>query len=252
MSSPCLSDFALDRLVTDEPDATSERAHVAGCAACAARLDALRREADAFRADARLPPLVARTEQAVASVSSPRRRRIRRWASASVTALAAAAALLLLWTRPPPPELRAKGGLQLDVFCKRPSGRVEQLLLSGSAAAGDALRFAVATPLDGFVAVLSVDAAGAVSSYAPDAPALAPIAAGPSRALDGSVELDETVGRERLIALVCKERLPTARVVEAVRAELDRVHGDAEHLDVARATPGCTSTTFWLTKLPRS
>lgn len=114
---------------------------------------------------------------------------------------------------------------------------------------GDALRFGVKTLQPGFVAIVSIDGAGAVSTYYPQANELAPIAAGKVQLLDGSIELDETLGAERLLALVCRRPLRTTDVRDAVAAALAQVQGDAKKLDPARVQPDCAATSFWLEKV---
>jgi hypothetical protein len=246
--SPHPSDLALDRLLTGEAVAPDVRTHLDGCDACAARLAELTRAAHEFVATAPIARLTAATEQRLAT---ERWRRRRRELVYGASAVLAAAAVLLLMLRPPPPIYRTKGGgLVLDVFRKRASGVVEMLLPSGQASPGEALRFRVGTPEPGFAAILSIDGAGTVTSYFPTTAELAPIERGRNQLLDATIELDRTLGRERLIALVCPRRLPLSKVREAVAAELARVHGDAAAVEPARAAPECATTSFWFAKVP--
>jgi hypothetical protein len=136
------------------------------------------------------------------------------------------------------------------VFRKRASGVVEMLLPSGQASPGEALRFRLSTSQPGFAAILSIDGAGTVSSYFPTTPELAPIERGRNQLVDATIELDETLGKERLVALVCPRRLPLPKLREAFAAELARVHGDAAAVEPARAAPDCAATSFWFAKVP--
>jgi hypothetical protein len=241
--SPHLSDLALDQLLTGDVDANATtQPHLASCASCAARRDQLDAAAQRFRRAAPIEPLVARTQKRL--VAKSWRRRL---AVAVPTTLAAAA--LLLVVRAPTPELRAKGGVALDVYRKRTSGAVEALLPESRVQPGDALRFALGAPQPGYAAVVSIDGAGQVSSYFPQAETLAPIARGQHQLLDAAIELDGTLGRERLIALVCTQAAPLDRVRSAVAVELERVHGDAAQVDPARAQPDCMATSFWIDKV---
>jgi hypothetical protein len=243
-----LSDLVLDRLLTGEAVEPDPRAHLEACGECAARLAALRREADAFARAAPIAALAATTRQRLARDGWRARRR--RFGYAALAIVPAAAALLVLWWRAPVEMVRTKGGLALDVFRKPVAGAVEVLAPSGEAHPGDGLRFRLSTPRAGFITIVSIDGAGMVSSYFPDAPELAPIAKGQAQLLDGAVELDATLGPERLLALVCAERLHTRDVRDAVAAELTRVAGDARRLDLARLPPGCQAASFWFAKVP--
>jgi hypothetical protein len=152
--------------------------------------------------------------------------------------------------RAPQPDILTKGGgLVLDVIKRSAAGRVEALLPSGSAAPGDALRFRLSTSQPGFAAIISIDGAGAITTYYPEGRELAPIARGSRQLLDNGIELDATLGKERLLALVCRRQRPVDEVREAVRAELTRA-GDAARVDPARALPDCTATSFWFEKVP--
>ncbi len=147
-----------------------------------------------------------------------------------------AAALLLLWiaVRPaapagPPaptgdaPYLGVKGDDDPVRLFARRAGAVRPLDDGAEVLPGDALRFAVASavpsaaPAARYALVVSIDGAGAISVYAPfggerserlasDAPDGAPIE------LSGSVVLDDTLGDERLWALLSDEPIEVARV----------------------------------------
>ena len=54
--------------------------------------------------------------------------------------------------------------------------------------------------------------------------------------LDGAVELDDALGRERIEVFLCSERLQTEQLVSALR--------------LARQEPRCTHTAFWFIKRP--
>jgi len=249
MSTPHVSDFAFDRLITRELDGSAEgeqhRAHLAACATCAARYAKLVRDAAAFRRRAPLSAPATAARPLRRSARSP----ARRFRYAIGTLVAAAAALILFVRAGDDPDVRRmKGGLQLEVLVKHREGAVEQLLSGGTARPGEALRFRLSTPRAGFVALVSIDGAGAVSSYLPAAPRLSPIAAASGQLLDGSIELDGTLGKERLIALVCERSLPTAEVLERARAALAEAHGQAQAIDPEKLGLACSHTSFWFDK----
>lgn len=244
-----LSDFGFDRLLAREAGGTPERgsslAHLAACAACADRYSAFERQASAFAAEAarrRLAENVARRTEAA-------RRRRRSWVGGLTLAVAACAVLLL--ARPPMDGgLRPKGSLGLEVWVARQGGGAsESLLPDATVSPGDALRFRATTPADGHVGVASIDPAGAVSLYVPAAGGRLPAVHRGTTLLDGAIELDRTLGRERLIALFCAVPVETARVVGALGAALRAAGGDTAALDVDRTGLGCAHASFWLRKV---
>jgi hypothetical protein len=245
--TPHLSDLALDRLRTGEALSVETRAHLESCGQCAARKAELDEDAAAFARAAPIAELAAATRRRLGSHAWQARRR--RVVYGAMAMLSAAAVLLLMW-RAPEPELRAKGGVALDLFRKRATGEVEALLPLGRVLPGDALRFRLGTPQAGYATIISIDGAGVVSTYYPDAPELAPIARGRNQLLDAAIELDGTLGKERLIVFVCRQRLSTRAVRDAVAAELVRVAGDAGRVEPARAQPDCAATSFAFEKVP--
>lgn len=169
----------------------------------------------------------------------------RSWAPLGAVA-AAAALLLLVWPRPVAegpgggapglgepggrehggPAVRRKGGPILHVW-RAPAGAAatdgdgaptdgtgatggSEALSGDRFQAGDRLRFVVDLPTEGQVAVLGVDASGALYQAWPlpgnDAETLRP--AGPRQTLPGAVALDETPGRETLHVVLCPPDTP--------------------------------------------
>lgn len=242
----CLSDFAFDRLIAGELDRAAagsrQREHIAACQRCAARFAVLTQQAEAFRrrGPARLPRDARRGGRA------PLRRAL------PLLATAAAAAFALLLMRPPAPDtLRKKGGLQLAVFVKHPGSAVEQLLPGGAAAPGDAIRFRVSAPHKGFLAILSIDAAGAVTSYLPPARELLPLPAGDDQLIDGGIELDEVLGPEQLLVLICPTQLEVASVLTGVKRALSESGQAPARMDPKRAGLDCPYTKFTFQKMLR-
>lgn len=227
-----LSDLLLDRILVGE-DVGAARAHLDACAECRARLEALDRAALEFRRTAPIQMMAARTRRRLNATP--------RMIFSSLGAIAAAAIVLLLVVRPDDPDVRLKGGVALSVYRQRDAA-AESLLPHARVRPGDALRFGVKSPRAGFAAVASIDGAGVVTIYAPPGPELEAIAAGKEQLLDGTVELDATLGQERLIAFVCKDALRTGEV----RAAIERARADAEH-----AVGGCAATSFVVEKVAR-
>lgn len=242
---PCLSDFAFDRLIAGEldrsPAAGQQREHIAACPSCAARFAVLTEQAEAFR---RSP--MRRAQSARRSRRSPLLRAL------PLLLTAAAAAFVLLLTRPPAPDaLRAKGGLQLSVYIKHPDGGVEPLLPGGAAAPRDAIRFRVSAPHKGFLAILSIDGAGTVTSYLPPARELYPLPAGDNQLLDGGIELDEVLGPEELLVLVCPEQHEVAQVLADVRRARTESGQAPARMSLKNAGLDCPYTKFTFQKVLR-
>jgi hypothetical protein len=257
VSDGCLSDLACDRLRTGELDevrAAGLRAHLAGCAGCRERYAALEAEAGQFLA--KRPALDGATSRGranVVSLAARPRRAGRRLAVAvsSLGALAAAAALLLVLRPPGPgPGFRTKGSFNLDAYSKRRGdGHVTLVLPRGTAHPGDALRFRLSSARPGFVGLVSFDGAGTVSSYLPGEPALVSIAAGESQLPAGSIELDGTLGRERVVALLCAEPVATAQLLAAARTALAAAAGDAERVELTGVGRDCSQTSLTFIKV---
>jgi hypothetical protein len=217
----CLSALKLARWAAGElgPAQSEEvRAHVAGCARCAAAAEALRPPGGGGA----LPPL-----RAVAPARAARPRGV----IALAAGLAAAAAVVLVLRTDAPGE-RAKGSgvgvsmyvLHGDAVRKAGPGEV--------VAPGDAVRFAVTTPAPGYVAILSLDPAGRASIYFPQGLRAAPVEAGADVPLPTATRLDATVGEERVVALLCERAIE----LEPLRAALEAGSGEVipEGCEVAR------------------
>jgi len=255
-SPHCLSDLALDQLLSAETtsrQAAAVRRHLAECDACAQRLRCLEASAAALF---ERHPVLGLERPATARASAPAHRRLARvrwgrWASAAGVAAAAAALLLLVGAPLTPSGMRSKGGssVALELFVQRGDGRVEELLPEGSAAPGDALRFALSSGSEpGYVAVLSVDGGGKVSAYAPSAGELLALSAQERRLLEGSIVLDGQLGRERVLALLCAQRVSVAELLRALRAAGPGAQHGSAPIELGLE---CAQSSFWFTKVER-
>jgi hypothetical protein len=266
-ASPHLSDLALDQLLTGEVDGTLEaearRAHLARCAACAGRRREI--EEDARRLLAARPtlgepaatPAARGAAPAAASVRggwrglSPRRgRRL----FAAVGGMAAAAAALVIAVGLAGRDTRSKGPpLELALFVRHLDGRVEDLLPGGAAVPGEAVRVAVTARRAGYVGLASVDGRGTVTGYTPGEQRLLRIAAGERRVVEGSLVLDATLGPERLLAVLCPERLEVSRLLAAVRERAAPPAADPVAAGRDAVPPelglGCQQTSFSFLKV---
>ena len=212
----CLSDLALDQLLTGESAGSlaeqTRRRHLAQCPACAARLAELEREAAMFLAD--------RPRLAPASDGASGRRA--RWIAGAVAAVAAVAAIALFRPPAPPSDIRVKGSaIEIEVYAKSTHGRVAPLFPGQVAHPGDLLRFRLTAHWAGYAGVVSVDGARQASDYGSPSGRLTALAPYHAQLLDGAIELDGVLGPERLYAFLCRDRLASAALVRAVQTALD-------------------------------
>jgi hypothetical protein len=226
----CLSDLVLDRVVAGEIEPPP---HLASCDACSARLAELRSDVE------KLPEQVW-----VAGEARKVKRRLPMLGIAAALSAAAAAALVFTRAVEAPPSLRTKGGLALSLFAKHDGGKVEELLPGARLRAGDAVRFSVSTVREGYVAVVGLDAAGEVTLHA--APE-APLPAGKGQLLEGSVVLDEAVGPERFVAVLCEHAPGGSRVRDAARTALAAAGGDPRRAGELRID--CAQVSFLVEKV---
>lgn len=264
------------------PGAPRPSCEVAGCTACAARLDEAQAAARAFHdrvLPRSLPQLRARREAA------SRWWRMPHWLAGPLVFAAAAVIAVAVWPRAggvsppgagsdPAPYIGHKGGIPgLRVFARR-GGAVRELVDGSAVEPGDAIRFVVdprggqypvdpssgvypvAPPEGRYALIVSIDGAGHTSVYYPfDGTASAPLPASSAPIeLDGSVVLDDVLGNERLWALLSAEPLQ----VEQIRPQLARLAGQgnaaiaaAGSLALTAGLPGVRATTLRLAKQPR-
>jgi hypothetical protein len=252
ITTECLSDLRIDQLLGDELSESARvevQAHLAGCTPCRARRDDFAARCDTYLAQA--PSFGALAERVDRLRADRTRARGRPRARTALFALAAAAAVLLalrsgLTDRTPSgpaaprePELsdgtRGKGVPELGYFVKRGDhvvlGEPGRVLRPG-----DRLRFTYTSSRAQQFALLNRDGRG-TRVYYPTGTRSAAIAAGEAVALDFSVELDDYVGSERVLAVFCEEPFD----LEPLRRAFDT--GEAP-----RAPAGCTLKTIELHK----
>ena len=191
----CLSAFRLDRWMMGElgaSDAESVGTHVSACATCSTAVAGMR----GVREEVRALPLPA------VLVRPPLRRRLPRAAVAGLGLALAASVVVML--RTDLGERRKGPGLGLAMYVQHGS-EVRRAAPGESVAPGDAVRFAVSTPVPAFVAVLSLDPAGKASVYFPEGPRAAQVPGGAEVPLPLGTRLDATTGEERLLGLFCTQ-----------------------------------------------
>ncbi|HWE24601.1 MAG TPA: zf-HC2 domain-containing protein [Myxococcales bacterium] len=213
----CLSALHLDRWLMGElsqGEADAVLAHVSGCERCRRTVEAMR----ADKAAADLPHL--RLLSIAPAVMTDRQARPSpHWKlrlGAAAACLAAAAAFFIV-ARPHGLGERIKGpGFALAMYVQH-GGEVRRVGPGEAIAPGDAVRFAVSTPVKAYVAVLSVDAKGRASIYYPAGSSAQLVSAGEDAPLPLGTRLDETVGEERVVGLFCSAPVD----LEPLRAALE-------------------------------
>jgi len=223
-----LSALTLDRLLLEtlpEAEAAGVRAHLEACAACRGlvqQMEADRKKFEAFVFPRTLPAVTARA-QAVEG-PSPLERLVALWRIAVPVAVAAGIALMVTYSMRQPgtnsrleePELGVKGGPSLQIFAARGES-VFPVKEGARLRPQDRIRFVVQRGEgEGFLLVASIDASRKVSVYFPAGGAeSAPIAKGRVE-LPGSIELDDTLGAERVFAFFSSKPVSAAEVEKAL------------------------------------
>ncbi|MGC4117344.1 MAG: hypothetical protein QM765_22845 [Myxococcales bacterium] len=221
-----LSAFTLDRLLLKslpEAEASQAHAHLETCESCRALLGQM--EADQKRFEARV---FARTLPKVTERARPPallERLSALWRIAIPLAVASGITVMVAYSvrQPGPgssqvdePELGIKGGPTLQIFAARGES-VFPVKEGTRLRPQDRIRFVVQRDEgDGFVLVASIDAARKVSVYYPaGGTESAPLEKGRVE-LPGSIELDETLGTERVFAFFSPKPLPASEVQKAL------------------------------------
>lgn len=221
----CVSDLSFDSLRAGELSTAAEQQiadHVTRCGRCRDRQRTLARTHT--QVEKQLPVFVPRPAAPQQQTPLPTVARLpwarRNGKALSALALAACGLLgLLPWAareRAGELDTRTKGGPGLSFYVKR-GEEVFTWAPGDAVTAGDALRFVVRPRGYTEVAVLSREEDGETSLYYPRGEHSAAIdGAAASIALDGAVELDDTMRDERLFAVFCRARFAT----NALRSEL--------------------------------
>lgn len=218
----CPSDFTLDRLHARELEGEAARSaeqHIAGCEVCAARM--ARRQAG-FNAMEGVDPrmMLARIRSRLdepASLSD----RVSRWVRRAVGPLvlaAAAAAVAIVALKPVATTsgdvLRTKGALALHVY-RLVDGHAQEAVSGEAFGPGDRLRFKVALPSEGNIAIFGVERTGKLYTAWPLEGEDSRRSAGDDIELPGAVQLDETPGEEILYLVHCPVAVGTPQCTSA-------------------------------------
>lgn len=213
-----LHDLGLELLLARAPAADEAAAHVAACQTCQARVAAAR----AIHAPPRRSPW-----------ASPAR-----WFGLVGLGAAAVAAVFLLAPGSEEDALRTKGSaVALEVFRDAQGAASERLRDGDEVHAGDRLGFRVRSRDAGHLLILGTDGGAPYLCYPQGLGGRsAPIAATAAASdVPEAVRMDDKLGEERLVAIVCDAPFEVAQV-----AGLD-----------AALPPGCRSAAVTLRKVSR-
>lgn len=245
----CVSDLRFDRLALGElgeAERLTIARHVADCVSCSERRAALRADNERFLREVSIPTLAA---DALARAERGRRAHgvaalVQRWLlPASFCAFAGALVLMVSLS---PKANRIKGGFALSPYVLHPEkSKVGALHAGEPLHPGDRLQFHYDSEIDGYLAVVSVDADKKVSVYAPAGARTEPITGGRSVALNGAVELDGTLGPETIVGVRCGSSIPVDEVVAAARQAI-QPSGAVGPLNLP-----CAQTRYQIIKTPR-
>ena len=238
----CLSDLALERLLVEELGPGAERdaiaRHLAACARCQARRDAL------AAAPAQEPDPTFWQRQSARP--PPRRAAL----GAGLAGMAALAALVLVLRPRPAPrpdasdDARVKGGgAALELVARDRDGRTVPVFEGTSLRPGEAVRFIVTSPKPAHLAIVGLDAGGQVSLYWPPPAGASDEWPPGAHEVPGSIVLDATPGEERFVAVVCDAPIDHAALERAGHAALTAAAGLPSRtgsLPVACAQAGLT------------
>jgi hypothetical protein len=277
MENPCPSDLLLDRYLAGELEAGEREVlerHLAGCEACGERVQERRAELEGYKARPELPSDAAAVLRRWAAAGAqkaaegeglgvegrPRRsaapimKRLWVWGPSLAAAAAAAVLVVILLPRQaaPPGEgdgLRIKGSFAIGAFLRR-DGAVSRARSGQVFHPGDQLRFSYASRRDGYLCLVGLDAKKVVTVYHPWDAASAPRVVQGNRALPDSTVLDETLGRETVVGVLCPKPFAVAGLKKAAPrliADLREGKPVSDHLP----DPKCRVARFELEKRAR-
>jgi Domain of unknown function (DUF4384) len=173
-----------------------------------------------------------------------------KWQAASaMVALATAAAVFLVPRRSVQglqDHARFKGGDSLGLFVRGAGQEAQRVVPGDVLGPGDAIRFELTTRAASHVVVVGLDAKGQVTPYYPTAGNAKPIVAGKGMLLPGSIVLDDTLGAERIFAVLCDGPIAVSRVVEAAEAAVKANPGHPE--EVEKLELDCRQPSFLIEK----
>jgi hypothetical protein len=233
LPSGCVSDLVLDEWMTGELDAargTQVESHLEHCPRCKDRRAVF---AEAQRAFLDAAPSFDAHAAHVGRRARPGLRATRRWPWLGAALAASMIALLALWPATEP-STRSKGGPHIGFFVKR-GDRVTSGQSGEAVRPGDRLRFTYSSDRARYLALFNRDRRGAAIYY-PSGTQAAHVAAGSGVALDFSIELDDSLGPERIYAVFCPSPFELEPMRTALMRSSDLAAPAGCHIDIAEIT----------------
>lgn len=132
------------------------------------------------------------------------------------------------------------------VIVRRPEGAEEIVSEWARILPGSRVRFELRIPKASYLAVVGLDSSQAVSIYVPGTGAPVVYRAGRRRVPSSPRWLDETVGHERIVALLCPRAVKRSELLEAARQALREAGADPAR--VGRLGLGCSQRSVLLEK----
>ena len=223
-----------------------ERAHIETCDLCTRRIEAMRAERAAF--------LSVRPPEVFIQEISAGRRRDRfsgafEWLLLPRVLVPAAAAIVLATAvgvyLPNRYDLRdrhvavdnrislkGKGNLQLTLFVSRNGAPAVLHEKSEPLLAGDVLKFGIQSRRSGSVTIANIDDKGTVSIYiSPDGKGSSTIKAGELNLLNDTIQLDDFVGMELIVAILTQKPISKSDVESALGKAYNSTAGALERID---------------------
>lgn len=219
ISEDCASDLLFDQTLAGElsPDEQNQvEAHLEQCHACRNRFTELQRDHRSFRSAV---PQFEYFSNARA-VSQYSRGKV----AVTLSALTAAAAVFAIYASRPVAETpwsvpsavtRTKGSSGSLNWVVRRAGHVLTGRMGQALHPSDQLRFSVRVNQPSYAAVIGVSSQGLPSVYAPSSGEMAFVQPGEEALLSGAIELDNSAGRERVVAVFCEQSKPTEELLKA-------------------------------------
>lgn len=227
----CLSDLALDRLLLGELDASAQaqvEAHLAACAACRARCEAIERDRAAFVAAP--PPLALPAERATRSTSAiaPTRSSRGAWLAAAGLAMAAAIAGIAVFrgdgaVGPPAApgsvdRVATKGdGFELAAVIER-GGHQTRARSGDELRPGDRVQLSYSLAEPAYLYVIGVDGTARANVFFPEDANRVATQPGREVELPFSLVIDKTPGGERFFGVACDDPRDPQAIARAVEA----------------------------------
>lgn len=239
----CPPAAVLEALSAGEPMPDATQAHVRACATCSSHLGALTAGRDTFlraRPADRFLRQLERREAAAPRAPSPWRRLL----PVLATVVPVLALVVVLGPRlVQGPPVTTKGDA-FRVVASRAGAEAVPLEADSVVKAGDRLRFAYESEVDGHLLVLELDGRGNASVFHPfEGSASAPLAALQRGFLPGSVELDDAPGTEWLFAVFSPRPFQAAPLLTQLREQAGRA-------DPKLGCDGCRVSKLRLRKAP--